>query len=270
MKPAMVLSSRQPPGHALRRAALADGLRSPPSPMSMSSTSSRFSLSLLVQSPPPSPGLPALIPRHGKPATSPAPRRLVRFVLWLAGVLSIVYCAYVTVLPATPAPKVGWAPHDDLEYELVAGDTLPGEPSPVVVTNKRGRARWTVSIPPASAFPLEPEVYGDLCRQSAEAASHVAALHHPAHVHAAHYSYYHVDPYFLDVAEATEQGLLSDTPQPAMNPPVVGAQDVCAKSMTFVMETSDAGFGPTLMMLWMAYGLAQKEKRAFFVDDSRW
>ncbi|KAI5861851.1 hypothetical protein GGS23DRAFT_575220 [Durotheca rogersii] len=28
--------------------------------------------------------------------------------------------------------------------------------------------------------------------------------------------------------------------------------------------------GPTLMMLWMAYGLAQRERRAFFIDDSRW
>jgi hypothetical protein len=25
-----------------------------------------------------------------------------------------------------------------------------------------------------------------------------------------------------------------------------------------------------LMMLWTAYGLAQKEGREFFVDDSRW
>ncbi|KAJ8122386.1 hypothetical protein ONZ43_g1405 [Nemania bipapillata] len=33
---------------------------------------------------------------------------------------------------------------------------------------------------------------------------------------------------------------------------------------------SSAGLGPTLMMLWTAYGLAQKEKRAFFIDDSRW
>jgi hypothetical protein len=46
--------------------------------------------------------------------------------------------------------------------------------------------------------------------------------------------------------------------------------DVCEKSLTFVMETHDAGLGKTLMMLWTAYGLAQKEGRAFFVDDSRW
>jgi len=36
------------------------------------------------------------------------------------------------------------------------------------------------------------------------------------------------------------------------------------------METSDAGSENSLMGLWMSYGLAQKEDRAFFVDDTRW
>jgi hypothetical protein len=40
--------------------------------------------------------------------------------------------------------------------------------------------------------------------------------------------------------------------------------------MTFVLETSDAGLGKTLMQLWTAYGLAKKEGRDFFIDDSRW
>ncbi|KAK5000794.1 hypothetical protein LTR66_000426 [Elasticomyces elasticus] len=36
------------------------------------------------------------------------------------------------------------------------------------------------------------------------------------------------------------------------------------------METSEAGFGNTLLMLWISYGLAKKEGRAFFIDDTRW
>ncbi|KAI9873935.1 MAG: hypothetical protein M1823_007801, partial [Watsoniomyces obsoletus] len=36
------------------------------------------------------------------------------------------------------------------------------------------------------------------------------------------------------------------------------------------METEDAGFGNTLMRLWMSYGLAMAEKRTFFIDDTRW
>jgi hypothetical protein len=40
--------------------------------------------------------------------------------------------------------------------------------------------------------------------------------------------------------------------------------------LTYVMETDDAGFGNTLMRLWMSYGLAKAENRAFFIDDTRW
>ncbi|KAH9825912.1 hypothetical protein Tdes44962_MAKER10122 [Teratosphaeria destructans] len=36
------------------------------------------------------------------------------------------------------------------------------------------------------------------------------------------------------------------------------------------METDDASFGKTLLMLWMSYGLAQRQGRAFFIDDTRW
>jgi hypothetical protein len=50
----------------------------------------------------------------------------------------------------------------------------------------------------------------------------------------------------------------------------VSEKPVCQESMTFVLESEDAGFGKTMMLLWIAYGIAQKERRAFFVDDSRW
>jgi hypothetical protein len=184
--------------------------------------------------------------------------------------------------------KVGWGVHDDQEYEMVGGDQLPDFPTPVVVGDKRGRAKWTVFIPPSDDFPLEPDVYGEICRQTMEVANHVADLHNHKHVtHAAHYDYYHVDAYFMDVAEAEKRGLL---PGPAgweggksrgnragkdgsivgENKDEMAEKEICGKSMTFVMETSDVGLGPTLMLLWMAYGLAQKEGRAFFVDDSRW
>ncbi|KAL8770713.1 MAG: hypothetical protein Q9209_003580 [Squamulea sp. 1 TL-2023] len=36
------------------------------------------------------------------------------------------------------------------------------------------------------------------------------------------------------------------------------------------METADAGLGKTLLGLWIAFGLAQEERRAFFIDDSNW
>ncbi|EGS19186.1 uncharacterized protein CTHT_0058110 [Thermochaetoides thermophila DSM 1495] len=49
-----------------------------------------------------------------------------------------------------------------------------------------------------------------------------------------------------------------------------GGKQVCKKSLTFVLESDDAGLGKTLLMLWIAYGLARKEDRAFFIDDTRW
>lgn len=247
----------------------------------MSSTSSRFSFNHLVSSPPPSPGLPALIPRHGKPAPTRTSRTYLRGILWLLGVLVILYYGFTKLQIDHTARQVGWASHAGDEYEMVGDSELPDFPTPVVVTDKRGKAKWTVSIPPNAEFPLAPSQYAEICTQNMEVANHVADLH--AHVHRphAHYGYYHVDPNFMDVAEAEEHGLLpgpkGKTSMKSQDGSVVGelsdsliVQDVCEKSMTVVLETSDAGLGKTLMMLWSAYGLAQKEGREFFVDDSRW
>ena len=172
---------------------------------------------------------------------------------------------------------------------MVGEDKLPDFPTPVVVSNKRGRAKWTVSIPPSYEFPLEPEIYEEICRQNMEASNHVADLHKHKHVtHQAHYDYYHVDPYFIDVAEAEKHGMLPsrisrasssswDLMSNEKDGSIIGEnkdglvdKEICEKSMTFLMESSDAGLGQTMLLLWMAYGLALKEERAFFVDDSRW
>jgi hypothetical protein len=167
---------------------------------------------------------------------------------------------------------------------MIGDDSLPDFPTPVVVSDKRGRSKWTISIPSNYDFPLKPEIYGEICRQTKEASDHVADLHKHAHVtHAAHFDYYHVDPYFMDVAEAEGHGMLPGGlakgwgRKAGSDGNIVGEKkdglvdmEVCKTSMTFVMETADAGLGSTLMMLWTAYGLAEKEGRAFFVDDSRW
>jgi len=163
---------------------------------------------------------------------------------------------------------------------MVGDEELPDFPTPVVVTDKRGRAKWTVSIPPDHEFPLTPKMYADICHQNMEVAMHVEDLHSHSHkVHQAHYGYYHVDSNFMDVAEAEAHGLLPGAAAKTsmVEDELVGEtqnslieSDVCERSMTFLLETGDAGLGKTLMMLWSAYGLAQKEKREFFLDDSRW
>jgi hypothetical protein len=92
---------------------------------------------------------------------------------------------------------------------------------------------------------------------------------------------YQQDQYYIDVHEAEQQGLLP--PSKATGRPKGFVEDeaisdgisteglkVCDRSLTYVMETEDAGFGNSLMRMWMSYGLAKAEKRAFFVDDTRW
>jgi hypothetical protein len=274
----MLLAARKSPRISLRKAAsynLSD--RGP-----QSSTSARFSLHHLIASPPPSPSLPALVPRHGKPLATNTPRRFLRAVLWLLGVVLIAhYGLSRTASLSLQPPRVGWAANAGHEYEMVGEAELPDFPTPLVLTDKRGRAKWTVSIPPDAEFPLPPKDYAEICDQNTEVAMHVAGLHAHAHKdHPAHFDYYHVDPNFMDVAEAEAHGLLpgakavtSMRPQDALVGEHQGSLvegKVCEKSMTFLLETADAGLGQTLLMLWTAYGLAQKEGRAFFVDDSRW
>lgn len=272
----MILSSRNPPRMSLRRAGSYNGSDRGP----LSSTSSRFSFNHLIATPPPSPSLPALIPRHGR--SLPAnPRRYVRALLWLVGVVVITYYGLSRIRTGhTGLVKVGWENHAGEQFEMVGDEELPDFPTPVVVTDKRGRAKWTVSIPPHSQFPLKPSDYLEICQQNMEVAIHVADLHSHSHkIQAAHYDYYHVDLNFMDVAEAEAHGLLPG-PKAKTSMKEVGLvgevqdslidSDVCKKSMTFLMETGDAGLGNTLMMLWTAYGLAQKEGRDFFIDDSRW
>ena len=88
----------------------------------------------------------------------------------------------------------------------------------------------------------------------------------PVHA-AAHYSYYHVDPNYVDVADAQEHSLL---PRPIATAYTPSKNAVCAKSLTYVLSSRTGGLAPTLMGLWLAWGLAQREGRAFFVDDSTW
>lgn len=275
----MILSSRNhqnSPRISLRRAASYNSLEKGP----LSSTSSRFTFSHLIASPPPSPSLPALVPRHGKPIPTHTSRKYLRGFLWLSGVLLILHYGFSRTSFSNPIEAVGWTTNGADQYEMVGESELPDFPTPVVVTDKRGRAKWTVSIPPDHDFPLQPEQYAEICMQNREVAKHVGDLHSHMHrEHAAHYSYYHVDPNFMDVAEAEDRGLLPG-PKARSNmkqQPLVGENtdglvesEVCDSSLTFVLEAGDAGLGKTLMMLWTAYGLAQKEGRHFFIDDSRW
>ncbi|CAL3962160.1 unnamed protein product [Diplocarpon coronariae] len=272
----MIISARKSPRLGLRAAAYNASDRGP-----SSSASSRFSFNHLMLSPPPSPGLPALVPRHGqKPTPTRTPRRYLRALCWAAGVSVALYYVFTMIQQDSFERPVGWATNSGEQYEMVGESELPDFPTPVVVTVKGGRAKWTVSIPPNNGFPLAPEQYAEICQQNVEVANHVEELRAFAHRQHLDYNYYRVDQNFMDVAEAEAHGLLPGlTAKTTMKEggSVLGENTdglidsrVCERTLTFLMETSEAGLGKTLMMMWIAYGLAQKEGRHFFVDDSRW
>lgn len=166
---------------------------------------------------------------------------------------------------------------------MVGQDDLPDFPTPIVVTDRRGRAKWTVSIPSNYRYPLTPEEYSDVCAKCREVAMRVHALHTHSPVEKAQITFNRGDAgndrYFMDVKDAEKHGFLPGAVGMVsgrggdllgVDKNDLGDKPACTSSLTFVLESDDAGLGKTLMSLWTAYGLAQREGRAFFVEDARW
>ncbi len=90
------------------------------------------------------------------------------------------------------------------------------------------------------------------------------------------HGYYYTDPHFMDISDAESHNLLSgissvkSTPQSEGSLSDESPMRQCDRSLTYVLETSSAGLGQTLLSLWLAFGLARSEKRAFFIDDTNW
>jgi hypothetical protein len=166
--------------------------------------------------------------------------------------------------------KISYLSPDNQAPQIV-GDSLPKEPSPIIVTDQRGRSKWTISIPPTLGFPLKPVHYVNICEQSTAMSQQVAMSKKPQsdqkHAHAAHHGYYYDDSHFMDIADAESHNILSGVEESSSNESPV---QKCDRSLTYVLETSSAGLGQTILSLWLAFGLAQLEKRAFFIDDTNW
>lgn len=170
---------------------------------------------------------------------------------------------------------------DEQEWEMVGGSQLPKEPSAVAVQDAKGNMRWTVHIPSGLDFPLKPAQYSDICQQSMELATSIRQEAQSVNIAKRMLNYYQQDQYYIDIQEAEQQALLPPSKSTGRPKGFVedesivdgfstAGQKVCDKTLTYVMETDDAGFGNTLMRLWMAYGLAKAEGRSFFIDDTRW
>jgi len=238
---------------------------------------------LLSPSPPPSPSLPSLIPRHGKKQPSASHTRLVkRILIGCCGVAILVWLIVRQIYAHHHHHQSANYEEDAEEWEMVGGSRLPEEPSALAVHDVRGKPRWTVSIPAKYDFPLQPLQYRDICQQAMEVSKQLRQdVQANSGIARRMLGYYQKDQYYIDISEAEEQALLPQskaTGRPkgfvddiaiADKEPTSG-QAVCDRTLTYVMETNDAGFGNTLLRLWMSYGLAKAENRTFFLDDTRW
>lgn len=236
---------------------------------------------LLGRSPPPSPNLPSLVPRHGKKQPQRSQSRLIKRVL--IGCCGVAFLIWLVLrqLYTNTQQAVNYENDEGEEYEMVGGNGLPQEPTAVGVQDAKGEMRWTVSIPSSYEFPLRPEQYHDICQSSMEVAKELRQEAQSGNIAKRMLGYNQKDQYYIDVQEAEEQALLPPSKETGRPKGFVEDESiadgisttglkVCDRTLTYVMETEDAGFGNSLMRMWMAYGLAKAENRIFFIDDTRW
>lgn len=270
-----------PPRINLRRAKSYNGQDCGP----LSATSSRFSYNHLLFSPPPSPSLPSLVPRPRRTGSDlllkSRPSRVLRYGFLATLFASALYIFALAFRNRGSIPEI-WSCFGQPEFEMVGQDDLPDFPTPILVTDVGGRSRWTVSIPPSQSFPLSMDQYASMGVQCREVSARAREMHRNPPLSKTTLARYDDSPddNFVDVAEGERFGLLPPTPLTAVPKGAAGrfvgldiqplSMPVCDRSMTYVLESTDAGMGNSLMMMWMSYGLAKEEGRAFFVDDSRW
>jgi hypothetical protein len=203
----------------------------------------------------------------------------------LVGTIGVTILVWLIVRQIYSHQTRAQAPYEDgsEEWEMVGGDNLPQDPSAVVLQDAKGNSKWTVSIPANAEFPLKPSQYRDICHQCMELSKQLRdEAKASSSITKRMLGYNTNDKYFIDVADAEQQALLPpsksqgrpasfvDDEQLTENKGAVNSMKVCDKSLTYIMETDDAGFGGTLLRLWMSYGLAMAENRTFFIDETRW
>ncbi|KAH8145620.1 uncharacterized protein LAJ45_10421 [Morchella importuna] len=157
-------------------------------------------------------------------------------VILLSALLSLLVWGLIVVVPEILDPTPVVVPVVDFESVRNVNATLiPG-----------GKGKWTVRIPRGIQEPLRPRVYAGICRSVHDVAGHV------------HRGYYSFDEKFVDPAKSGEKVVVEK------------GVEVCDASLTYMLESKNAGFGVALMGLWSAYGLAKKEGRSFFINDRDW
>ncbi|TKA74316.1 hypothetical protein B0A55_07181 [Friedmanniomyces simplex] len=221
-----------------------------------SSLSEKFSLS-----PPASPTLPPPVTKENRRRTRYSRLTLVKLLASIAASLLLL-----RVVLCWPRPAIGSSNTQLLPDEIFADTRAsPSEPAAVIVPDASGRPKWTVSIPQNSSSPLDDKQYADICsagevlREKLVQKSRIGRFVDVRR----RTGYYTKDWTYLDVSEA-ERSRASTIPSR------YNTSKVCTTSLTFALDPNEASFGKSLLMLWLSYGLAKHEGRAFFVDDTRW
>ncbi|ETI29093.1 hypothetical protein G647_01546 [Cladophialophora carrionii CBS 160.54] len=240
----------------------------PPKPLKFGTNKSDRYLSikhLLPSTPIPSPSLPSILPRHGKKPPKLNSRRIVRSILWLSFLIAVYYLVSFGKRTSHQLAELTFLASSGKTYEIIEASELPDYPTPLAVTDAKGKHYWTISIPQNLRFPLSPTEYADICSQALEVGRHVAAKpSKPEHTA----SYYHEDASFIDVAEAQALNFLPPEPSSASHSSGDGSLPVCERSLTYILDAANAGFGSALLGIWLSYSLARHEGRAFFIDDT--
>ncbi|KAF2212576.1 hypothetical protein CERZMDRAFT_111685 [Cercospora zeae-maydis SCOH1-5] len=190
---------------------------------------------------------------------------LAKSVLVLCGILLLWrYLCGSWMHTATTPEQTEAQRQSQADMEWIAANALPEEPTALVVADPIGTSKWTISIPHNHSFPLSGHYYKDMCSQGDTMRRGLA---NDAGFGGGQ-RWWHRDGYFardstyLDIAEAENLGALPKAKGDVSN--------TCETSMTFVLDDEEASFGKSLLLLWMSYGLAKQEGRAFFIEDSTW
>ncbi|KIW30083.1 uncharacterized protein PV07_05859 [Cladophialophora immunda] len=255
------------PSHAeqQRKKMLLSSRASPPKPLRFGGPDRYLSIRHFLPSTPiPSPSLPSILPRHGKKPPKLNSRKIVRSLVWLAFIIGVYYLVSFGRRKSHKLAELTFLTSLGKIYEIVEASELPDHPTPLAVTDAKGKHHWTISIPPNLPFPLPYTEYADICSQVDEVARHVAGPRQKSQPS----DYYRDDPNFIDVQEAQVLHFLPAEihPLPRGNE---NSLPVCEKSLTYVLDAADAGLGSTLLGLWLSYGLSRREDRAFFIDDTQ-
>ncbi|TKA48575.1 hypothetical protein B0A54_00711 [Friedmanniomyces endolithicus] len=229
-----------------------------------STHSGRSSLSEKVGlSPPDSPTLPPPVTREN--------RRRIRFsrltlIKLLASIITLLLLLRALLCWPQNVIKPSNAGHI-LDNGPATSGARRNQSGSVIVRDTPGHFKWTVLIPENSSFPLDDTQYADICGRGEVLRENLVRntrigrlLNLPRRT-----SYYTRDWTYLDVSALGATGASS----PVL-PDADERKKVCSTSLPFVLDANESSFGKFMLMLWLSYGLAKREGRAFFIDDAQW